>query len=251
MIHATLSLPGLYIYDNTVLDNLQLPEALNRETVIDNLLLDTVELELLYPDADMMKQAVGFWSKKRLPIWQKLYDTTVLEYNPIWNVDGTTREERTIDQTRQYSENGSDTRNGSDNRTGTGTERTTGSAESESDQETAGNTLNKSNTFNSGSMIDNEKTETDGTGRTTASGTTESNTTRTDTDNATRTETGSSEKSGDETGNTKEILETERHGNIGVTTTQQMIREEREVAEFDVIQYIINDFKSRFCLLVY
>lgn len=100
-------------------------------------------------------------------------------------------------------------------------------------------------------MIDNDKTETDGTGRTTASGTTESNTTRSDTDNTTRTETGSSEKSGDETGNTKEILETERHGNIGVTTTQQMIREEREVAEFDVIQYIINDFKSRFCLLVY
>lgn len=239
MIHATLSLPGLYTYDNTVLDNLQLPEALDRETVIDNLLLDTVELELLYPDADMMKQAVGFWSKKRLPIWQKLYDTTVLEYNPIWNVDGTTREERTIDQTRQYSESGSDTRNGS------GSEHVTGNAESESDQETTGNTLNKSNTFNSGAMIDNDKSESEGTGRTTASGTTESQTARSDT------ETGTSEKSGDETGNTQEILETERHGNIGVTTTQQMIREEREVVEFDVIQYIIDDFKSRFCLLVY
>ena len=45
----------------------------------------------------------------------------------------------------------------------------------------------------------------------------------------------------------------ERHeqGNIGVTTTQQMIREERDISEFNVIQYIIDDFQNEFCLQVY
>lgn len=43
----------------------------------------------------------------------------------------------------------------------------------------------------------------------------------------------------------------EEHGNIGVTTTQQMIREEREIADFSLYQLIIDEFKTRFCIMVY
>lgn len=45
--------------------------------------------------------------------------------------------------------------------------------------------------------------------------------------------------------------ERREQGNIGVTTTQQMIKEEREISEFNVIQYIIDDFQNEFCLQVY
>ena len=41
------------------------------------------------------------------------------------------------------------------------------------------------------------------------------------------------------------------HGNIGVTTTQQMIEEERRVVKFNMTDYIIDSFKRRFCLLIY
>ena len=41
------------------------------------------------------------------------------------------------------------------------------------------------------------------------------------------------------------------HGNIGVTTTQKMIQEERRVSEFDIDHIIINEFKKTFCLLIY
>lgn len=40
-------------------------------------------------------------------------------------------------------------------------------------------------------------------------------------------------------------------GNIGVTTTQQMIREEREIADWSLYQVIIDEFKMRFCIMVY
>lgn len=43
----------------------------------------------------------------------------------------------------------------------------------------------------------------------------------------------------------------ERHGNIGVTMTQQLIQAQRDVVQFDIIQYIVDSFKRRFCLLVY
>lgn len=57
------------------------------------------------------------------------------------------------------------------------------------------------------------------------------------------------QSSGSDTGTvTTERTET---GNIGVTTTQQMIKEEREIAEFNIIRRIIDDFKMRFCLLIY
>lgn len=40
-------------------------------------------------------------------------------------------------------------------------------------------------------------------------------------------------------------------GNIGVTTTQQMIKDQREVVKYDFVEDVVNDFKARFCLLVY
>ena len=41
------------------------------------------------------------------------------------------------------------------------------------------------------------------------------------------------------------------YGNIGVTTTQQMIEAEREVVKFNIVDYIIGSFKKRFCILIY
>lgn len=40
-------------------------------------------------------------------------------------------------------------------------------------------------------------------------------------------------------------------GNIGVTTTQEMIKQEREIVDATIVQYIVDDFKRKFCVLVY
>lgn len=81
--------------------------------------------------------------------------------------------------------------------------------------------------------------------------------------NGTSTDTGTSETLGNvsETGTTTNNgteSSTERHttkhvrqGNVGVTTTQSMIKEEREVDLFNIVDIIVNDFKNRFCLLLY
>lgn len=41
------------------------------------------------------------------------------------------------------------------------------------------------------------------------------------------------------------------YGNIGVTTTQQMIEQERKISEFDIDHVIIDEFRHTFCLLIY
>ena len=40
-------------------------------------------------------------------------------------------------------------------------------------------------------------------------------------------------------------------GNIGVTSTQQLIKEEREVADINIYSIIAKDFKHKFCIQVY
>lgn len=41
------------------------------------------------------------------------------------------------------------------------------------------------------------------------------------------------------------------HGNIGVTTSQQMLAEERKIAEYSFINSVTQSFKNDFCIMVY
>ena len=48
-----------------------------------------------------------------------------------------------------------------------------------------------------------------------------------------------------------ETIRERRQGNIGVTASQDLIKKEREIAEFSMYDHIANSFKHRFCILVY
>ena len=82
---VNLSPLGLYNWDQTVFDLMQIPEALDKDTLVQNLLAETAELEVLYPNPVVFKNLVGVWSAKQIDIWNRLYATTQYEYNPIEN----------------------------------------------------------------------------------------------------------------------------------------------------------------------
>ena len=82
---ANLSPLGLYQWDQTIFDLMSIPEALNKNDLIDNLLAETAELEVLYPNPVVFKNLVAVWSRKELDVWNRLYATTQYEYNPIEN----------------------------------------------------------------------------------------------------------------------------------------------------------------------
>lgn len=182
-LSASLSLWGMYQYDDTVLDNLSLPAGMDADNVKQNLLVETAGLSILYTDPDFLKTVIGLWSAERQDVWNKLYATTVLQYDPIENYD---RKEE------------SSSRNSAGS---TGSTTVTSSATA----------------YDSDDLAD--------TGRSTSAGNNQTSS----------------------VGNYTSRV----HGNIGVTTTQQMIESERKVAEFCMTEYIINDFIQRFCLMVY
>lgn len=182
-ISAQVSLWGLYQLDQSILDGLIVPTGMDGANLKENLLLETESMEILYPSAPFLKAAITVWAAERKAVWDKLYATTVLVYDPIENYD------------RQ--ENSSSTNSGG----ATGSTTVTGSATA----------------YNSNAFAD----------------------------------TGKSVSSGNNTSNSSGTYTSRVHGNIGVTTTQQMIEQERKSVQFCMTEYIINDFINRFCVGVY
>ena len=321
---VNLSPLGLYQWDNTVFDLMQIPSALNKQDLIDNLLAETAELEVLYPNPVVFKNLVAVWSKKQIDIWNRLYATTQYEYNPIENYnryetgseDGsgstthsgtdTTANSKTYGGsdgrteaimqggrdtvTRQSAEGGTDTVTTQRAEGGSQGEQTTAQmAQGGSDVVTGADEKGHWIAgFNSGNDLVKQTKDTDSAITTTQYGKTES-------DNGTKTTTfgktesgsdatayGKTESSSDATayGKTENVTEQKTygqtiteagnmthgeriatssegshelhaHGNIGVTTTQKLIREQRAIELFNLYDIIIEDFKMRFCILVY
>ena len=229
MLRSRLDLLGIYNFDNTVLDLLEIPkdgdgnELIDKDALKDNLLMDTAEMEILYPDASFLKLAIGAWSKKQVPIWSELYASTQYEYNPIWNVDGTVVEDRDLA--------------GTDYRTDDHTTERTHDDQMERTHDDTVTTTNDVYGYNSTTAAPESKVTADHDGTITDAHTGTITDTDTGTINHDTTDTGS--------------ITTTRQGNIGVTSTQSLIKEQRDVVQFNIMDYIINDFKNRFCLLVY
>lgn len=226
-MRATLSILGLYQREPSLFDELELPGSMNKDVLIDNILYEAAPLEAYYPDPNFMKFMIGRWSFMNQSVWQKLYDTTVLEYNPIFNYD----------RTEEWSEN----EQMLDKRTLTGTEMETSTDNSSGEIKSSGTVKSELNVsgYNESSYVPREQTiETPDT--------LTSNTSETD-------RTVSIDKNDTENMDRKrDNIRTGRaFGNIGVTTTQQMIQQERETALFNMYKVITDSFIERFCLMIY
>lgn len=302
---VNLSPLGLYNWDNTIFDTMLLPEAIDRQTLIQNLLAETAELEVLYPAPAVFKNLVAVWSMKQLGVWEELYATTQYEYNPIENYnryetgsDGgtgstsrtgtdtaaeTTTNSGTDGRTETITHGGTDTvtetkaDGGTETEAGT-TQITNGGKDTVTGEDKKGHYIAAYDSAASGNddgLVkqtrdeDDAKTETaygkteNGTSsRTTTFGKTENNSIGTaygKTENVTESINHGHVIGVQKSGTSGEQVTTENagthelhaHGNIGVMSTQDMIKQQRNIVKFNLYDYIIEEFKMRFCILVY
>ena len=84
---ATLSVNGLYQYDNTLFDGLVLPPMMYKAVQINYIISECAELETTITDPNTLKIMIESWSLARLHSWQRLYESTVQDYNMIHNYD--------------------------------------------------------------------------------------------------------------------------------------------------------------------
>lgn len=187
--------------------------------------------------------------------YDRMYNATQQDYNPIYNVDAYEYEDRTLDQTgtQQHTKTGTDstTRTGSETDTKAGKEANTRSgnetnAPTGSDTETTSNT-----TYDSAAFLDREKKVTEpGVTQTTTYNDVKDETTFTD-----RVDTHEYDQVKDENSyNTsdldnrnlkdKEAIVKRRYGNIGVTKSSELVRDEMNTwaaAYMDVFKRIVKD----------
>ena len=102
-----LSTMGLYRIDDTLFDNMLLPTSVDRQAFIDKLLVDTAELEVCYPNVDMMKYSLGTWSKAHIHDWQIIDDSLNKEdYDPFTDFDRNEEYEESFNTNGTGEENG-------------------------------------------------------------------------------------------------------------------------------------------------
>lgn len=101
---STMSILGLYSYDPTIFDGMVLPNELDKNVLVSNLIMNFAELEVLYPDSDFMKNAITQWSKMRFQSWERMQTVLYAEYDPFINIKRD--EHRTITETRDLSGSG-------------------------------------------------------------------------------------------------------------------------------------------------
>lgn len=179
-----LSLLGLYNWDNTIFDGLKLPEELDKDEFINNLLMEVAELTVLYTDSDFMKKAITSWSSMRLHTWERMARVLYEDYEPFINIK---RDEvRTILQER--------------------------------DLKGTGNVNNRVNAWETPAPQDQSSTNSDTT----------------------------------DTGTVKTTETFHVEGDSAITDAQDVLKKELDVRiNYDMYRIIIEEFKQRFCLLIY
>ena len=205
----------MYQYDTTLFDRMLIPETLDREALLGYFFMYAGKNESRYGDPEELKNLIEMWSRARFDDWKRICDALRAEYNPIENYDRTEehKETETEDNTR--------------NSTGNDTTKENANGTTENSEE------NKVSAFDSSSY--QPKNIVTGLSNSTSEGASTVNRTLEDRENR----------------EVNRAHETRTHGNIGVTTNQQMIQSELELRMYNIYKEIALEFEDEFTVPIY
>ena len=233
-MQSKITLIGLYNYDNSLFDNLTFPAGIDRDIAITRILNKSEEFEVLYANFDYLKNRIGTWSS----VWQRTFEKWVkalaVEYDPLYNFDR--HEYYTDAKARDYKDKQSTVSNNS------AFENSESISNTVTGSDTKSETEQKVSAYDGG-YTGKEKEEGNAITNQSGSGDSKSNISSLN----------SSAGSVNNDGTSNELLQHEARlfGNIGVTTSQQMLKDELDIATWNLYDHISDIFIEEFCILVY
>lgn len=270
-MRVKLSALALYNFDSHIFDDFSIPTGMDKPTLVDLLLTESADLTVIYPDPSLFKKIIKSWSTRKVPVWEKLYQTTQFVYNPLENYDRT--ESRTanivhsgtVENTGTQgitSENNTNTANtGTVSNVGTDTGTVANSGNVHNIELDTGDITEAKTGYNSSSFQDTDKQTNNLTNESNRSDINtevrnlEINNTRTDNTEQNVNQT-NQETRVDNLTETRNLSDTHSefvkvNGNIGIRSSQELIQQERDIDTFDIYSVIIDDFIDYFCVGVY
>lgn len=229
MATAKITLTSFYTWFNTaspvddLFKNMTLPEGIDKDTLVGNILMRGGEFEVLYSDPFFNQNLIGIWSKKWYRTFDKWVKALAIEYSPLENYD------RMEEWGETRNNHGSETTSGTLGRT---------TSDSLNRSGTDGNTTTTSvSAYDSSNYQPANQVVSSGTNGFTDTGSGSLNDT---TSGSTTTNFGEGIKH-----------ESRTHGNVGVTTSQQMLEAELQIAEWNLYEHITDLFLSEFVIPIY
>lgn len=194
---------------------LNVPADIDKQTLINNILLRGGEFESLYCNPYFLQNMIGVWSNKWQRTFEKWVEALNIDYEPLYN----------FDRHEVYK----DIR--SENESGSRTEKAT--ANDTSISSGSGTTTNTVSAYDASTYQPHDQSTSSSTGNNTS--------------NATTNATGSDSRKRDET------LDHDAHlfGNIGVTTSQQMLQDQLDIVQWNIYEHITDLFLEEFAVYVY
>lgn len=251
MSTAKITLIGMQRFlehdDLNILTGAEFPSGIDTDILIPAIMLRGGEFEVLYPELDIWQLFVQAWAAKWYRTFDKWINALNIEYEPLYNYDRTeswtTTDEGSDLTTRNITD--LETRNLANGQT----RALTTSQDSNIEDSTTGTSTDTVSAYNSSAFENDKKNDT------TTSGTTDSTSSGSENETTSGTDTGTVTNAG--TGTVKldrsnENVRTGRaYGNIGVTTSQQMLQAELDIAEWNMYEHIADLFIAEFCIPVY
>ncbi|MBR5004710.1 MAG: hypothetical protein IKY14_04555, partial [Erysipelotrichaceae bacterium] len=202
---------------------LNLPEGIDKDTVVANILQTSSEFEVMYSDPEYVHDSIVFWSKKWFWTFDKWIKAINIKYDPLFNYD----------RTEEWTDNNTHSDDDTIKNTGTSSDQASGQT---TFKDLTTSELTKS-AFDSSDYSPYEKTQT-----------TDDSTTGT-TSNASA--SSSSDETRNNVGQFENVHKGRMWGNIGVTTSQQMLQSELDIAMFNLYDRIADIFIQEYCIPVY
>ncbi len=93
MSSAKITMLGLETYlksnNQSLFDDIVIPASIDKDTLVNSILLESAEFEVLYSNPSFMHQAIQLWFRKWNRTFTKWMEALELKYNPLDNYDRT------------------------------------------------------------------------------------------------------------------------------------------------------------------
>ena len=261
---AKITLFGMYRWmqqsEDDLFSELEVPDGIDASGLVQTILSKGAEFEVLYGDPEFMQSMIGVWSHRWYPTFDRWYKALSIDYNPLENYD----------RMEEWSDAGSKNKTGnaktdsisassntiSNNETQTDNGHMSTADSSYTKAEHDSTNEHQVSAYDSSTYQPENKDILSGDDTVTNSSSASVNTNKNDRSIAGSTTASNASSAHSINDNTEKEQQASAHtgrthGNIGVTTSQQMLQAELDVARFNLYDEMADLFLQEFCVYTY